>query len=152
MNARLYLSTNSLIPSIYARGPWTRKTTKLKPIRIIHYFLRSYLLKLLPYDSLLSHVQHHSNKVFVGDQLLFYKPSWSQQGSVEEIEKYSRIANSGLSVQERRTSRLYEMVLNHRGELLGLLWLDVTEDGTSECTKTRRSLSDKNGLARSERH
>ena len=57
----------------------------------------------VPYDSLLSHVRYHSNKVFVGDQLLFYKPSWSQQGLIEDIEKYSRIAKSGLSVQELRT-------------------------------------------------
>ena len=90
LNARLYLSANNLIPSeFYARGPWTRETTKLKPIRIIHYFHR------LPSGAAMIHsihVQHHS-VVFVRLFCSFTNRRGRSEAQVRKIEKYSRIAN-----------------------------------------------------------
>jgi hypothetical protein len=71
------------------------------------------------------------NKIFVGDQSLFYKPSSSEQDSIPEIEKFATIEKSGLSVKELRTSRLCGVVVTEKRQFRGLLyhWIDVKADG-----------------------
>ena len=66
-------------------------------------------------------------KVFVQGQELFWKPSWISDEFVEAVEKYSRIHQSGLCLNQFKTPRMYGVVMDSKGVLWGQLyhWIDI---------------------------
>ncbi|CEJ89256.1 hypothetical protein VHEMI05110 [[Torrubiella] hemipterigena] len=74
----------------------------------------------------------HPRKVFVNGKPFFYKSCWSPYDAVDEVQKYCRIAASGLSILELRTSRLFGIVADSYGQTKGLLyhWIHMYDIGT----------------------
>ncbi|UNI23929.1 hypothetical protein JDV02_009719 [Purpureocillium takamizusanense] len=75
-------------------------------------------------------------QVFIRGWTLFYKPCWSPYDAIDEVEKYSRIYNSGLSTEQLSTARLFGVVAGRGGQAKGLLyeWIETKGAGTLAST------------------
>lgn len=75
-------------------------------------------------------------RVFIDGNLFFYKACWSSYDAIDEVQKYCRIAASGLSTLQLRTSRLFGIVIDCDGQTKGLLyhWIQTYADDAETLT------------------
>jgi hypothetical protein len=83
-------------------------------------------------------------KVFVRGKQFYWKPTFIFEESEAVVDKYHKIRQSGLSLSQLLTSRLYGVVLNSKGLLRGQLyhWLPIahvlTWEVVEQATKNQR--------------
>ena len=83
----------------------------------------------VPYDGSSNIFKLAPHRVFVNGRQYFYKAAFAASIAADEVSKFTKIANSGLSTEELRVVRLYGIIEDSSGFIHGLLyeWIDADQ-------------------------